>query len=140
MTKIYEMVYIKDVDTCPSKLYNGTDRPKVNADFQLISASGKPLMLRGVDEVGEVHTHCVNGFDETEIALTANVDYGYGPKTFLAHRHYEGMYEVRLRSGKTQVVSVNFTWRTLESLEYEKIEKDFDSFKWFEDIVIRKIN
>ena len=137
MIKAYELVYIKDVDTCPCRIYK--DRSEVNTAFQMLKRAKKPAMLRGVDENGKILAECINGFNPDEMALTVKVDYGYGPKTFLAHMHYLGQYEVKLRSGKTQVVAVNWHWRTLESLEYEKIEHDFDHYVWFEDIVIRKV-
>ena len=144
---IYELVYIKDVDNVPSKRYTESQKNDFVSNFKLLTDKGYPCMARGVGKDGAFHVECRNGFDVSEIALTAKVNYGSGYNyTFIAREHYDGKYSIETKRKEkdgtekrsSQIVAVKHEWRTLESLELERAEKDIDFYKKFESVLIKK--
>lgn len=134
----YELVYVAGSDDIRSKIYH--NREAFLKDFQIIKASGKPMMAQGPDKAGKIAQVCENGWNNDDFALTAVVNFGSGKKyAYQASKHYSGMYEVVGRT-KNTIVGVAYKWRDIDAFRAELFEAGYDNPTCFESILVKKVN
>lgn len=137
MGNTYELAYIASKTEVRSNLY--TDRKKFIGDLQLLTKSGKPMMGQGPDKTGKLQKISRNGWDDDEVVLTAEVNFGTGQKySYIAGKHYSGMYEILSESG-TAIVSVNYRWRQIDDFRSEMWTAGYDEPASFESVLVRRV-
>lgn len=137
MKNSYELAYIASETEVRSKIYD--NREGFINDFQIVKASGKPMMAQGPSKTGSFEKITVNGWNDDDVILTAVVNFGFGKEyTYSAGKHYSGMYEVAGAKGNS-IASVKYEWRMLDDFRAELFEAGYDNPTRFESILVRKV-
>ena len=133
---MYEIIYLKD-GKAPSKLY--LDRESFVHDFQILEKKGLPCLAQGPSKTGEIVKIARNGWNDDEVVLTVDVDFGSGKKySYQAGKRYSGFYEVETRNGSA-IVSVAYRWRQIDEFRASLWAVGYDEPTLFESILIRKV-